>query len=195
MRLKSLSTIVYVIFLIQFLPAQENTETQRKGFVFGTSVGVANTSLQFPGKSESFSDLAIDLKAGYMINPNLALLLSSNVSIYDYSGFGRDRKRDFGVIAPSLQYWLNNKVWVLGGIGIGGDNPVFWDIKNPDSDSLETKYYSGLGFVAAVGYEVYQSKNNFTIDIKARTMYRNVDLQEGNTTGFSYGLLVGINFY
>jgi len=60
---------------------------------------------------------------------------------------------------------------------------------------LETKYYSGLGFVASVGYEVYQSKDKFVIDIKARTMYRKVDLQEGNTTGFSFGILVGINLY
>jgi len=33
------------------------------------------------------------------------------------------------------------------------------------------------------------------VDIKARVMYRNVSLQEGNTTGFSYGILVGVNFY
>jgi len=60
--------------------------------------------LRFPDESESFSDLGIDLKVGYMINTNLAILLTSIVSIYDYTGFGRDRKRDFGVLAPSIQY-------------------------------------------------------------------------------------------
>lgn len=195
MRLKTIATIICITLLMQTIQAQENSSFQRKGFVFGTSLGGSVSTLQFPDKSLNQTDLGIDLKIGYMLNSNLAILLTSNISIYDYSGFGRDRKRDFGIIAPSAQYWLHDKFWLLGGIGIGGDNPVFWDIKNPDTDPLETKYYSGLGVVTAVGYEVFQSKNNFTIDIKAKAMYRKVQLQEGNTTGFSYGILVGINFY
>lgn len=194
MWLKIIATIC-AISLGQLAQAQDNMEFKRKGFVFGTSLGGAITSLEFPDKSQNETDLAINLKVGYMLNPNLAILLTSNISIYDYSGFGRDRKRDFGVLAPSVQYWMNDKLWLLGGIGMGGDNPVFWDIKNPDTDPLETKYYPGLGLIGSVGYEIYQSKNNFTVDIKARTMYRKVNLQEGNTTGFSYGILIGINFY
>ncbi len=195
MRLKTIVTIICTILLMQTIQAQEKSSFQRKGFVFGTALGGSVSSLKFPNKSQHQANLGIDLKIGYMLNSNLAILLTSNIAIYDYSGFGRDRKRDFGIIGPSAQYWLKDKLWLLGGIGIGGDNPVFWDIKNTDSDALELKYYAGLGLVAAVGYEIYQSKKNFTIDVKARTMYRNVKMQEGNTTGFSYGILVGINFY
>lgn len=192
--------ITFIFIICTFLPAQyllgqENSSIQRKGLVFGSSLGITNTSLKFPNKSENFSNLGLDLKIGYMINPKLAILLTSNVSIYDYSGFGRDRKRDFGVVSPSVQYWLSNKLWLLGGIGIGGDNPVFWDIRDPDADPLETKYFSGLGVVTSIGYELFQLNRNLVVDIKARVLYRKVNLLEGSTTGFSYGLLLGINFY
>lgn len=137
---------------------------------------------------------ALDAKLGYLINPDFALLLTTNVSVYDYSGFGRNRKRDFGVLAPAVQYWLNDQFWILGGVGLGGDNPVFWDIRNPDNDPLETKYYPGLGIVSAVGYEIYQRKS-FAIDLKAKITYRNVRLQEGKTNGVSFAFLLGVNLY
>ena len=195
MRLKIGLIFVTSFLLINFIFAQEQQVFERKGFVFGTALGGAITALNFPNNSQNHTGLGIDLKIGYLIKPNLAILLTSNVSIYDYVGFGRDRKRDFGVLAPTVQYWFKDRFWLQGGIGIGGDNPVFWDIKEPDNDTLETKYYNGLGIVTSVGYEIYQSKKNFTIDIKVRAMYRNVTLQEGNTSGFSYGILVGCNFY
>lgn len=195
MRFKIILLFMCSIVCTQTIDAQVKSDFQRKGFVIGTSLGVANSKLNFPDKSDMQTDLGIDLKIGYMLNPRLAILLTSNVAIYDYSGFGRDRKRDFGVLSPSVQYWLKDKLWVMGGIGIGGDNPVFWDIKNPDTEPLETKYYSGLGLVASTGYELFQSNKNFTVDIKGRIMYRNVSLQEGDTTGISYGVMVGINFY
>lgn len=85
---------------------------------------------------------------------------------------------------------------MLGRIGLGGDNPVFWDIdyENVDNDPLETKYYNGLGFVTAVGYEIYQRKN-MALDLKTKISYRNVEMQEGKTNGVSIALLLGINFY
>ncbi|MBN2778213.1 MAG: hypothetical protein JXR36_11250 [Bacteroidales bacterium] len=189
------AVLLFSVFL-QFTFAQEHKAIQRKGFVFGTSYGTGYSILKFPDKNQSELGFALDVKLGYMIKPDLALLLSSNVSIYDYSGFGRDRKRDFGILAPSVQYWVNDKFWVLGGVGLGGDNPVFWDIdfENVDTDPLETKYYNGLGFVTAVGYEIYQRKN-MALDLKTKISYRNVEMQEGKTNGVSFTLLLGINFY
>lgn len=196
MRIRTIAIIMGALLLVaQMAQTQETSQVERKGFVFGTSLGIAHSNITFPNTSENFTDLALDLKIGYMINPRLALLLTSNVSIYDYSGLGRDRKRDFGVLSPSVKYWLHNRLWILGGIGIGGDNPVFWDIKNPDADSLETQYYSGLGLVASTGYELFQLNNQLIIDIKGRAMYRKLKIQEENNSGFSFGLLLGINFY
>lgn len=181
---------------IQVTLAQEDIAIQRKGFIFGTSYGTGYSILRFPDKNQSELGFALDVKLGYMIKSDLALLLSTNVTIYDYSGFGRDRKRDFGILAPSVQYWVNNKFWVLGGVGLGGDNPVFWDIdfENVDTDPLETKYYNGLGLVTAAGYEIYQRKN-IALDLKTKITYRNVKMREGQTNGVSFALLLGLNFY
>lgn len=195
MWLKTVLTILCKILIIHLLMSQDTSSFQRKGFTFGASFGIANTNISYPNKSTEATDLGIDLKIGYMIKPNLAILLTSNVSIYDYSGFGRNRKRDFGVLSPSIQYWLSSKFWILGGIGIGGDNPVFWDIKDPNEDNLETKYYSGFGAVTSIGYELFQIKEKAIVDIIARVLYRNVKLQEGSTKGISYGILLGVNFY
>ena len=192
-----LITSALILFVsINGVFAQEDKAIHRKGFVFGTSYGTGYSILKFPDNGQGELGFALDVKLGYMIKPDIALLLTTNVSIYDYSGFGRDRKRDFGILAPSIQYWLNDKFWLLGGIGLGGDNPVFWDIdfENVDNDPLETKYYNGLGLVTAVGYEFYQRKN-VTLDLKTKISYRNVEMQEGKTNGVSFALLLGINFY
>lgn len=191
-----LSTVLLLSVFMNGVYAQKDKEIHRKGLVFGTSYGAGYSMLNFPDKNQSELGFALDVKLGYMIKQDLAILLTTNVSIYDYSGFGRDRKRDFGILAPSVQYWVNDKFWVLGGVGLGGDNPVFWDIDfdNVDTDPLETKYYNGLGFVTAVGYEIYQRKN-IAFDLKTKISYRNVEMQEGKTNGVSIALFVGINFY
>lgn len=186
--------ICYGAFFNAF--SQDQTTISRKGFVVGTSVGMGESYLKFPEKSEFKPGIALDIKLGWMLKPNLALMLSTNVSVYSYSGFGRDRKRDFGVLAPTVQYWWKDRFWVLGGVGLGGDNPVFWDIdyENVESDPLETRYFNGFGLMAATGYEFYQRKK-LVLDVKAKVMYRNVNMLEGNTNGASFSLLLGINFY
>ena len=188
---------IFTIFLLGISTltySQSEKNIKRKGIVIGTSYGIGSIFQSFHDKKQNDVGFALELKLGYMLRPNLALIISSNVSVYDYSGFGRDRKRDFGILAPSVQYWINDKLWVLGGNGLGGDNPVFWDIENPDTDPLETKYYNGLGLVTAVGYEIYQ-KGNFALDLKTRISYRNVEIQEGKTNGLAVAILLGINFY
>ena len=174
--------------------AQHAAPVERQGWVFGASVGYGSTILKFPAKQQTDGGVALDAKVGYMVKPHLALLLTTNVSVYDYSGFGRNRKRDFGVVAPAVQYWVSDRFWVLGGAGLGGDNPVFWDLKNPDAAPLETKYYPGLGVVAAVGYEIYQ-RNSLAIDLKMKITYRNVAMQEGPTNGVTLAVLLGVNLY
>jgi hypothetical protein len=191
MRLKLL-IIVTSLFFTQLINAQEQAD--RKGFFFGTSLGIAYSNLYLPNNSDNFTDLGLDLEIGYSLNSKFDLMLTSNVSIYNYTGFGRDRKRDFGILAPTVQYWLIDRLWIQGGVGLGGDNPVFWDIKDPDNDPFEIRYYAGYGAIVAIGYEFFEFNEHINMDIKFRAMYRNVTLQEGMSSGISYGILLGINF-
>ena len=190
--IKTIFTIC-LLGLTSILYAQDEPPI-RKGFVFGTSIGLSHSIQSFPNQSQNNTDFGLGFKLGYMINSNIALLLSSNVSGYDYTGIGRSRKRDFGVLAPTVQYWFRERFWVQGGIGLGLDAPVFFDIKDPDLDKEETVYHVGLGMVGAIGFEFYQAKN-FAIDLKARVTYRNVGITEGKTTGVSPSILIGVNFY
>lgn len=172
--------------------AQQNKSAERKGLMFSFATGVANSQLTFPNKKQSNTDLALNWKIGYMLNPKLALLVNGSVSIYDFNLAGRSRKRDFGGVFPSAQYWVADKFWVLGGIGIGTDAPVFYDIKPENKD--ETKYYSGIGVISSLGYEFYRKKN-FAMDLQARFNFSTVNLPEGITNGLNAGILLGINFY
>ncbi len=192
--MKNILITICLIGLTHLSYSQNKEAINREGFVFGTSIGIAHSIQSFPTKMQSNTDFGLDLKFGYMIKPNISLLLTSNISGYDYAGTGRARKRDFGVIAPAVQYWFGDRFWGLVGIGLGVDAPVFFDIEDPDNQKEETKYYPGLGIIGAVGYEFYQGKK-FAIDLKARMTYRNVNLTEGKTTGISPSILIGINFY
>ncbi len=171
---------------------QSKNEILRKGFVFGTSIGIANTNLNFPTKNQNNTNLALNWKVGYMLNPKLAVLVNGAVSLYEYNLTDRKRLRDFGGVFASAQYFATNKIWVLGGIGIGTDAPVFYDLK--PKNTKETEYYSGIGLVSSIGYEIYRKKN-FALDLQARINYSNVNLPIGKTNGFTTAILVGINFY
>ncbi len=187
-------TLLSLCILSTITLAQNKDTLVRKGFTFGLSSGAAYSNINFPNKTTKAFDFALDAKVGYMLKPYLAMLVSTNVSAYNYVGFGRSRKRDFGVLAVGMQYWIKPKLWLLAGVGLGGDNPVFFDIKNPDTDPLETKYYNGIGLVAAVGYEIYQC-NNFAIDVKTKLAFRDVKMLEGSTNGWSFAILLGCNLY
>jgi len=192
--MKQAICIGLLLWMNTLVQAQNKPGVERKGIIFGTSIGLAHARQSFPDKKQNDTDFALDFKLGYMIKPTLAVLLTSNVSGYQYSGIGRSRKRDFGILAPSIQYWLNDRFWVLGGVGLGVDAPVFFDIEDPETNPEEVAYHSGLGLIGSVGYECYQ-RGKFTLDLKARIGYRNLQVTEGKTQGVSFGILVGLNFY
>lgn len=190
MKLFTILILSFVLSLSAF--GQSKNEIQRKGLVFGFSTGIANSNLNFPSKNQNNTNLAINWKIGYMLNPKMALLVNGAVSIYKYDLSDRNRLRDFGGVFASAQYFVSDKLWILGGIGIGTDAPVFYDLK-PENE-IETKYYSGFGLISSVGYEIF-CKKNFALDLQARINYNNVDLPIGKAKGFTTAILIGINFY
>lgn len=167
-------------------------EIQRKGLLFGFSSGIANSNLSFPAQNQNSTNLALNWKVGYLLNPKLALLLNGAVSIYKYELSDRRRLRDFGGVFASAQYFIADRFWLLGGAGIGTDAPVFYDI-NPENE-VETNYHLGMGVVSSAGYEIYRTKH-FAFDVQARVNYSRVNLPVGRTNGITTALLLGITFY
>ena len=190
--MKSLTILVISSMLGISAFAQSKNEILRKGFMFGFSTGIANSTLTFPTKKQNNTNLALNWKVGYMLNPKFAVLLNGAVSIYEYDLSDRKRLRDFGGVFASAQCFVTDKFWALGGIGFGTDAPVFFDLK--PENTMETKYYSGIGVVSSIGYEIYRKKK-FALDLQARINYSSVNLPVGKTNGFTTALLIGINFY
>jgi hypothetical protein len=171
--------------------SQSDSEINRKGLIGAISTGVHFSKLTYRNNPSNQFGQALDWKIGYMVKPKLAIVLNGAISIYDNEVNGRPRKRDFGGLFPSLQYYTNDKFWFLAGAGIGTDAPVFYDIK-PDLEE-ETKYYSGLGLVASAGYSLFE-KSKYTLDLQFRVNYSHVKTPIEPTNGLNFALLAGINF-
>ena len=180
-----------IVLCFSIAEVKSQSRVNRKGILFGAALGASTLHLRSAQQVNS-TDLAINWKVGYVLTPKLAVLLNGAVSIYDSDRQGRTRKRDFGGLFPAVQYFPARRVWVLGGVGVGTDAPVFYDL-NPENKE-ETKYYSGLGGVAAIGYELYQ-KGNFTLDVQGRVTYGSVQVPQGSLNGLTTGLLLGFTFY
>lgn len=164
----------------------------RRGLLFGAALGPAATHLRAAGTRRQGTDLGLNWKLGYALTPRLALLLNGSAAVYASAGPDRPRKRDFGGVFPAVQYWPGRRVWLLGGLGLGTDAPVFYDVQ-PEQPG-ENAYYTGPALIGSVGYELYQ-RGRLALDLQLRTTYARVAVPGGRVQGFSTGLLLGLNLY
>lgn len=170
--------------------AQQNFE--RKGFVFGVSMGVSAISLKSDaaGNRHQTGLSAPNIKLGKMLNSRSALLLLLPGSVYRYEWSGRVRDRGFEGIIPAFQYWAKDRWWLMGGAGLGMDAPAFYDIK----DESERKFYFGGAAVVASGYEIWR-KGRFALDVQARAHLGAIKAAEGRLHGAAFSLGIGVNWY
>lgn len=172
--------------------SQKSFEVQRSGFIFGTAFGASSLQLNTNNlsKETQYSISFPNFKIGSMISNRSAVLVYLPGSIYRYKLEGRERDRGFEGIIPSYQYWMNNRWWVLGGIGLCLDAPAFYDIKNEE----ERKFYFGPSAITAVGYEVW-SKGKFALDVQGRINYGYANIPEGRRNGLAVNVMLGFNWY
>ena len=100
-----------------------------------------------------------DLKFGYMLNDKLAITVSMPGNIYEF----QDNDRNFGGFIPSLQYWVKERWWIHGGIGLAIDSPALYDIK----DNVNGDWNFGCAVMASTGYEIYKKKN-FALNLQSK---------------------------
>ncbi len=164
----------------------------RQGFVFGAAIGFSSLHLSTPGLADqSVATTSFpNFKIGYMLNPHTALVLCLPGSIYTYKGEGRQRQRGFEGMIPSIQYWLKERWWVLGGVCLALDAPAFYDIK----DETERKFYFGFGALAGTGYELWHRKNQ-SLDLQLRVHYGQPKVLQGVEKGLAFNILIGYNWY
>jgi len=140
------------------------TTTQRQGFIFEFTVGGGIISLEDSAGIQTFDKsqgtfVFPDLKFGHMLNEDLAITLSMPGNIYEF----QDNDRHFGGLIPSLQYWVKERWWIHGGIGLAIDSPALYDIK----DNVNDDFNFGCAVMASTGYEIYKKKN-FALNVQSK---------------------------
>jgi hypothetical protein len=165
------------------------TTTQRDGFIFEFVFGGGLISLEDSAGIQTFDKaqgtfVFPDVKLGYMLNENLALTLSLPGNIYEF----QDNDRNFGGFIPSVQYWVKDKWWIHGGIGLAIDSPALYDIK----DNVNDDWNFGAAVMASTGYEIYKKKN-FALNVQSKLVLGSASL-DGNADRDAVIFNVGLGF-
>lgn len=183
---------VILIFIGQLGFSQSTTmqkKVERHGVVFGLGVGAGVLKLNTNDTiKEGFSTTLPNFKLGYMVRPQLevfALLPGAN---YKYNG----KDRGFEGFILGTQYWMLDRWWVLGGVGLTFDAPAFYTVKNPKTAEFNT----GLpAFSLGTGFEVWKNEQ-YAVDIQYRFFMGTSNLpNDGTRKGMSNMLIVGFNVY
>jgi len=165
-RLKMAFMALMLTSIVGF--AQNNSTfdktSTRDGFIFEFSLGGGVISIEDSEGLQTFdkSQGAIsfpELKFGYMLNDKLAVTLSMPGNIYEF----QDNDRHFGGFIPSVQYWVKDRWWIHGGIGLAIDSPALYDIK----DDVNEDWNFGCAVIASTGYEFYKKKN-FALNVQSK---------------------------
>ncbi|WP_298421811.1 hypothetical protein [uncultured Kordia sp.] len=188
---KQSTSILFLILciVVSSMGNAQETETFRKGFMFEIGLGGGVISVEDSKGVQTFdkSQGAIsfpELKLGYFLNENLALTVSMPGMIYEFN----NNDRHFGGILPSIQYWVKDRWWIHGGIGLAIDSPTLYDIKDQND-----KWNYGCAVMASTGYEVYKKKN-FAVNIQSKIVLGRVFLNNNINRDFAtFNIGLGFN--
>ena len=160
----------------------------RRGFTLGVGVGLGGMSsdsnlTKCVNCNYDPIAFAFDFHLGGMINPRLALLgeLFINGQTIDAAGFNWLSQT---LVVAALQFWITDEFWVKGGLGSANLTSHYDDGFYVADDTID----SGLGLLAAAGYEVLHSPW-FSIDLQgllASGNYNGID-EHVNTATIGVG--------
>ena len=162
---------------------------QRDGFIFEFVVGGGIISIEDSEGIQTFDKsqgtfVFPDLKFGYMLNEKLAITVAMPGNIYEF----QDNDRNFGGFIPSVQYWIKNRWWIHGGIGLAIDSPALYDIK----DNVNDDWNFGCAVMASTGYEIYKKKN-FALNVQSKLVLGRTSL-DGDAHRDAVIFNVGLGF-
>lgn len=174
---------------LTFAQNKDNDTTKsREGFMFEISLGAGIIGIEDSEGIQTFDDTQggisfPDLKIGYMLNDRLAITAAMPGMIYEF----QNNDRHFGAFVPSLQYWVKDKWWIHGGVGLTLDGPALYDISDDNDD-----WNLGCSFMASTGYEVYR-KRRFSMNLQSKLLLGRAYLK-GDAHRDAMSLSIGIGF-
>ncbi|GHC50655.1 hypothetical protein [Ulvibacter litoralis] len=188
-KMKKQLPLLVLLFVTLITVAQTETN-ERKGFLFEIGIGGGIVSIEDSEGIQTFDDVEgaftfPEAKIGYMLNNNLAITAALPGTIYEFQG----NDRHFGGFIPSLQYWVKDRWWIHGGIGLAIDGPALYDINDANED-----WNFGCAVMASTGYEIYK-KNNFAMNLQSKVVLGRAFLENDvDRDAVSFSLGVGLSW-
>ncbi len=190
--MKNLIIIILTCCTITAFSQDVDKPIQRKGFVFGVGLGGGVISISDSNQEVPFDEAQggislPNLKLGWMVNDRLAILATFPGLIYDYEG----KDRSFEAFIPSVQYWVKDRWWVNGGIGLAMDMPAFYEV----DDFKDEDFNFGCAVAVSTGYEIVQNKN-FALDIQSKLHLGRAFLDnDQHRDGVAFTIGIGFTWY
>jgi len=172
--------------------SNSETTTVRDGFIFEFVVGGGLIGIEDSAGIQTFDKsqgtfVFPDLKFGYMLNEKLAITVSLPGNIYEF----QDNDRNFGGFIPSLQYWVKDRWWIHGGIGLAIDSPALYDIK----DDVNDDWNFGTAVMVSTGYEFYKKKN-FALNVQSKLVLGHASLDgDADRDAVIFNVGLGFNWF
>ena len=185
--MRQIIILLSALFTLNICLAEETIKNDkvRQGFMFGISAGAGPMILkEADNDSENYTRILFpNFQFGWMLSPRTALFLYIPTGLFERN----DEQRAFEASMPALKYWVDEKFWVLGGIGVHMDFPLI----GTDGEG----FYTGPAFCAGAGYEIGRYKS-CVIDLSTRYQYGRADIPDIGTRSMSgFDLLLGFSWY
>ncbi len=190
--MKNLLVIIFTFCSLAVLGQADSAPMQRKGFVFGVGIGggvvsISDSNQEIPFEEAKGGISLPNLKLGWMVNDRLAILATFPGMIYEYEG----KDRSFDAFIPTVQYWVKDRWWINGGVGLAMDFPAFYEV----DDFKEEAWNFGGAVAFSTGYELVQKKN-FALDLQTKVHMGRVYLDnEEHRDGVAFTIGLGFNWY
>jgi hypothetical protein len=187
--MRNVLVIMILLFntVILFAQSKEFKATEKQGFLFGVGIGGGVLLEKDSGIDlENYGKISfLNLKLGWMITPETAICLHVPSGGHRENG----ETRAFEAVLVTAQHWFSKRIWGMGGVGLAMDMPPFYDTENDDP-----KFYFGTALSAGLGYEILQRKS-FVLDIQARCLYGNYEVESVRRQNIAFDILIGFNWY
>lgn len=156
-----ISTLYTFVAFGQLTTEQQSFE--RNGFVFGFGVSSGIISIDDSNQDNPFDKVQgnigfPNLKFGWMVNGQLAILGTLSGMNYEYE----DKDRSFDAFVPTVQFWVKDRWWVSGGIGLAMDFPALHEV----DDDNDEEWNFGYALSTSTGFELIQKKR-YAMDLQA----------------------------
>jgi hypothetical protein len=163
----------------------------RAGLVFGFSGGVGGVGASNCGDACGVAGV-LEGHLGGMISPRAALMFEVWGADHPWSSNGNSFETINTFFTGAVQYWVNDILWIKGGLGLAELRQTVNDDYNGIYSSTVTDI-TGFALFGAAGIEVLQSYN-FALDIQLRIGNGFYSQSDGGDAQ-NYALMVGFNWY